>query len=105
LPVDLKRILDLATAAVQVHGVTDYHAKNVVAIERLKSEFKGKVELIPFPAAVLRDLRKMAVEVIRDRADKSPMAKKVHASFTKFQSQLGVWDTFAEGAYHQLLRG
>jgi TRAP-type mannitol/chloroaromatic compound transport system substrate-binding protein len=105
LPADLKRILDLATAAVQVHGFMDYHAKNVVAIERLKTEFKGKVELVQFPAPVLRDLKKMAVEVIRERSEKSPMARKVHASLTKFQAQLGVWDHVAESAYHQLLKG
>jgi hypothetical protein len=30
------------------------------------------------------------------------MARKVHASFTKFQA-LGPWDHVAEGAYHQLV--
>ena len=97
LPADLRRILDLATAAVQVHGLADYHAKNVTAIERLKTEFKGKVELVQFLAPVLRDLRKLATEVIRERSEKSPMAKKVHASLTKFQLQLGAWDYFAHG--------
>jgi hypothetical protein len=29
------------------------------------------------------------------------MAKKVHASFTKFQALVGPWDQVAEGAYHQ----
>ena len=105
LPADLRRSLDLATAAVQVHGVMDYHAKNVIAIERLRTEFKSKVELVQFPAPVLRDLRKLATEVIRERSEKSPMAKKVHASLTKFQLQLGTWDHFAQGAYHQLLKG
>ena len=57
LPADLRRILDLATAAVQVHGFMDYHAK------------------------------------------------KVHASFTKFQALVGPWDHVAEGAYHQLVAG
>jgi hypothetical protein len=31
------------------------------------------------------------------------MARKVHASFTKFQALLGPWDRIAEGAYHQLV--
>jgi TRAP-type mannitol/chloroaromatic compound transport system substrate-binding protein len=42
LPVDLQRTLDHAAAAVQVYGLTDYHAKNAIALERLKTEFKGK---------------------------------------------------------------
>jgi TRAP-type mannitol/chloroaromatic compound transport system substrate-binding protein len=105
LPADLRRILDLATVAVQVHGFMDYHAKNVIAIERLRTEYKGKVELVQFPAPVLRDLKKLAIEVIREQSEKSPMARKVSASSTKFQLQLGPWDHVAQGTYHQFLKG
>jgi TRAP-type mannitol/chloroaromatic compound transport system substrate-binding protein len=104
LSADLRRILDIATAAVQVHGLADYDAKNAVAIERLRSEFKGKAELIQFPAAVLRDLRKMTIEVVRERAETSPIARKVHASFSRFQAQRALWEQVAPGAYHQLLK-
>jgi TRAP-type mannitol/chloroaromatic compound transport system substrate-binding protein len=103
LPVDLQRTLDHAVAAVQVYGLTDFHAKNAVALEKLKTEFKGKVELTQLPAAVLRDLKKLAAEVVKEEADKSPMAKKVYASFTKFQALVGPWDHVAEGAYHQFV--
>ena len=89
LPVDLRRTLDHATAAVQVYGRTDYHAKNTIALERLKTEFKGKVELLQLPAPLLRDLKKLAAEVVKEESEKSPMATKVYASFTKFQAQHG----------------
>ena len=105
LPVDLRRTLDHAAAAVQVYGLSDYHAKNAVALERLKSEFKGKVEVLQLPAPVLRDLRKLSVEVIREESEKTPMARKVHASFAKFQALVGPWDHVAEGAYHQFVAG
>jgi TRAP-type mannitol/chloroaromatic compound transport system substrate-binding protein len=101
LPVDLQRTLDHAVAAVQVYGLTDFHLKNAAALAQLRAEFKGKVELTQLPAPVLRDLKKLAAEVVREEADKSPMAKKVHASFTKFQALVGPWDQVAEGAYHQ----
>jgi len=104
LPSDLRRILDLAAAATQIHGLLDFHGKNAVAIERIRTELKGKVELVQFPAPVLRDLKKLAGGVIREQSEKSPMAKKVHASFTRFQALLGTWENVAEGAYHQLLR-
>src|SRR6266581_5407986 len=55
LPVDLRRMLDHATAAVHVYGLSDFHLKNAIALERLKTEFKGKVEIVQFPAPVLRD--------------------------------------------------
>jgi TRAP-type mannitol/chloroaromatic compound transport system substrate-binding protein len=102
LPVDLRRTLDYAAAAVQVYGSAEYHAKKAIALERLKTDFKGKVEVIPLPVPVLRDLKKLAAEVVRDESEKTPMARKVHASFTKFQALVGPWDRVAEGAYHQL---
>ena len=103
LPVDLRRTLDHAVAAVQVYGLTDFHMKNAIALERLKTEFKGKVEVLQFPVPVLRDLKKIAAEVVREESEKTPMARKVYASFTKFQALVGPWDHVAEGAYHQFV--
>ena len=103
LPVDLRSTLDHAVAALQVYGLTDYHTKNAVALERLKTEFKGKVEILQLPTPVLRDLRKLSTEVVREESEKTPMARKVHASFTKFQALVGPWDHVAEGAYHQFV--
>jgi TRAP-type mannitol/chloroaromatic compound transport system substrate-binding protein len=105
LPVDLQRTLDHAAAAVHVYGLTEHHTKNAIALERLKAESKGKMEVLPFPAPVLRDLRKLAAEVVRAESEKTPMARKVHASFTKFQALVGPWDQVAEGAYHRLVAG
>ena len=105
LPVDLRRMLDHAVGAVQVYGFTDYHVKNAVALEHLRTEFKGKVEILQLPTPVLRDLKKLATDVAREESEKSPMARKVHASFTKFQALVGPWDHIAEGAYHQLVAG
>ena len=105
LPVDLRQTLDHAAAAVHVYGVADFHTKNAIALERLKTEFKGKVEILPLPSPVLRDLKKLATEVIKEESEKTPMARKVHASFTKFQTLVGPWDRVAEGAYHQFVGG
>jgi TRAP-type mannitol/chloroaromatic compound transport system substrate-binding protein len=105
LPADLRRMLDHAAAAVQVYGLTDFHVKNAIALERLKTEFKGKVEVLRLPAPVLGDLKKLSAEVVREESEKTPMARKVHASFTKFQALVGPWDHVAEGAYHQFVSG
>jgi len=103
LPVDLRQTLDHGAAAVQLHGLADYHAKNAIALERLRTEFKSKVAIVQFPTTVLRDLKKLAVEVIREESEKTPMARKVYASFTKFQALVGPWDRVAGSAYHQLV--
>ena len=103
LPTDLRRMLDHAAAAVQVYARAEHHAKNAIALERLRTEFKGKVEVLQLPPGVLRDLRKIAADVLREESEKTPMARKVHASFTKFQALVSPWDRIAEGAYQQLV--
>jgi TRAP-type mannitol/chloroaromatic compound transport system substrate-binding protein len=103
LPVDLRRTLDHAAAAVQVYGLAQFHARNAMALQKLDTEFKGKVEVLPLPTSMLRDLRKLAAEVVREESEKTPMARKVHASFTKFQALIGPWDHVAEGAYRRLV--
>ena len=103
LSADLQRILDHAVTAVSVYGLSEYEAKNAIALEKLKTEYKGKVEILALPPAVLRDLRKLAAEVLKQESEKSPMARKVYASFTKFQTQLGGWRQISEAAYHQFV--
>ena len=105
LPADLRRILDHAVAAAQLYGLSEYHAKNAIALERLRTEFKGKVEVLQLPIPVLHDLRKISAEVVREQSERTPIARKVHASFTKFQGLVGPWDHVAESAYHQLVAG
>jgi TRAP-type mannitol/chloroaromatic compound transport system substrate-binding protein len=61
--------------------------------------------VLPFPTPVLRDLKKLSVEVVREESEKTPLARKVHASFTKFQALVGPWDRVAEDAYHQFVAG
>ena len=105
LPVDLRRTLDHAAAATQVYGLNDFHAKNAIALGRLRTEFKGKIEIVQLPVPVLRELKKLAVEVVKEESEKTSMARKVHASFTKFPALVGPWDHVAEGAYHQFVAG
>jgi TRAP-type mannitol/chloroaromatic compound transport system substrate-binding protein len=103
LPADLRHALDHAAAAVHVYGSTDFHVRNAIALERLKTEFKDKVEIVPLPGSTLRDLRKLATDVVREESERTSMARKVHASYTKFQAQLSGWARISEGAYHQLV--
>jgi TRAP-type mannitol/chloroaromatic compound transport system substrate-binding protein len=103
LPIDLQRTVDHAVSAGSVYGLMEYEAKNVIALEKLKTEYKDRVEIRQLPAPVLRDLKKLAAEVVKQESETSPMAKKVYASFTKFQKELRGWSHISEGAYHQFV--
>ena len=74
-----------------------------MALEKLKMEFKGKVEVLPLPAPVLRDFKRLASQMVREESEKSPMATKVYASYTRFQAQHTGWSRVSEGAYQQFV--
>jgi TRAP-type mannitol/chloroaromatic compound transport system substrate-binding protein len=103
LPMDLRRALDYAAQVVSSWALAENEAKNALALRRLRTEFKGRVEILPFPAEVMAGLKKLAAEVLREESQKSPMAKKVHAAYTDFQQLLQGWSRISEAAYHQLV--
>ena len=65
LPADLKGIIDYACQSMQVHTFMEYEWKNTIALQKLKTDFKGKVELVAFSNAILRDLKKLSDDVIK----------------------------------------
>jgi TRAP-type mannitol/chloroaromatic compound transport system substrate-binding protein len=105
LPVDLRRIVDHAAAATWAYTIPEWEAKNAIALEKLRTEYKSKVEILALPTPILRDLRKVSADVVRQEADKSAMAKRVYVSFTRFQAQVGAWGQYSEGAYQRLIAG
>ena len=100
LPADLKSIVDQACQGVQVTGLNEYECKNTVALQKLKTDFKSKVEILPLSASTLKELKKLSDQVIKEESEKSPMAKKAYASVNKFESQLNDWRLLSEAAYH-----
>jgi TRAP-type mannitol/chloroaromatic compound transport system substrate-binding protein len=103
LPVDLQRILDYTCTAMHTLEYHEYDAKNIVALQKLRTEFKSKVEIVPFPADVLKEFRKLSAEVTKEESEKSAIAKKTYESYNKFQAALHPWHLMSEGGYHTLL--
>ena len=91
----------LQGSAEQLARLVDEGSGGRFALERLKAEFQGKVEVVQLPAPVLRDLKKLASQVVREESEKSPMATKVYGSYMKFQAQHTGWSRISEGAYQQ----
>lgn len=98
LPKDLQHILDAACAESEVWVLSQFDGQNGAALQTLIN--KHKVEMIKFPDAVLTGLLKLAEEVRQEEAAKSPMAKKVNDSFSRFQQVVGSWGSISEKAYY-----
>jgi TRAP-type mannitol/chloroaromatic compound transport system substrate-binding protein len=105
LPADLRRIIDEACASIQVSGLMEYDYKNAFALQKLRTEYKGKVEILALSAETLKDLKKLTVEVLKEESEKTPAAKKVYASVVKFEGLVRDWSHLAEGSYQNLIAG
>jgi TRAP-type mannitol/chloroaromatic compound transport system substrate-binding protein len=81
----------------------DYDAKNAIALQKLRTDFKAKVEILQLSNDTRKELRKLTVEVLKEESDKTPQAKKVAASIAKFQAVNHDWSALGEGSYQAQL--
>jgi len=103
LPVDIQRILDYACTAMHTLEFGEYDAKNIIALAKLRAEFKAKVEILPIPVDVMRELKKLAIQVNKEESEKSAIARKTYESYNKFAAGLHPWDLMSEAAYQNLI--
>ena len=103
LPVEIQHMLDYSTQAFNTVVFMEYFTRNSQGLKRLQTDFKGKVELVRLPDPMLKEFKKLAIEVNREESEKSPMARKVAASYNKFMDLIGDWSLISEGSYYSLL--
>lgn len=104
LPADFKRALDAAALATQTLSIGEYAVKNAAAMQKLLTEFKGKVEVTRLPEALVEQFRTLAAQAVQQESARSPLAKKVATSYARFQALTGDWARVSEGGYYTLLK-
>jgi TRAP-type mannitol/chloroaromatic compound transport system substrate-binding protein len=94
---DLQAIVKIAAQAANLDLLSEYTARNNAALESLVNEHK--VDLRPFPDEVLKQLHKIADEVVAEVAAKDAQSQKVYDSFIKYRDQVVKWTEVSEHAY------
>ena len=97
LPLDLKEIIEVAAAKVNVTMLAAFEAKNTEYFFKMKKE--GKVQFRQFSDEILQTLRKYTDEAISDITSSNEMAKKVYDSYMSFKKNIYEWDLMAEKNY------
>jgi TRAP-type mannitol/chloroaromatic compound transport system substrate-binding protein len=97
LPPDLQQIVLTCCRAVNEQMLAEFTARNSEALQTLVNEHG--VQLRPFPADVLKRLRELSVEVIREGAARDPLYARVLESLQSFQARSSVYLKVAEEAY------
>ena len=101
LPGELRMILDAVAAETNLWSLCQFEAGNGAALQELITQHK--VNLVQFPAPLMDDLRKLAMETLEEEADKDAPSRKVHEAFKKFKEQVGIWGTVADDAYFNVI--
>ncbi len=100
LPDDLKAIVEAATYRSNMWMLSEFEAKNNAALKELIDVHK--VELRQFPEEVLKELKKLAKEVLEEVAAGDEMSKKAYTSFLEFQKNIYGWNKLTEEPYQKL---
>lgn len=96
LPEDLKQIVSIACQAGTVNMTSEMAARSGIALTRLKNDLK--VDIRPFPDDVLKGLKDISKQVIRDAAAVDTLSRKLLESLEKFQQEQAAYTDIAEGA-------
>jgi TRAP-type mannitol/chloroaromatic compound transport system substrate-binding protein len=75
----------------------EYTARNNKALTELID--KHNVDLRKLPDSVLRELKKITEEVMKDFIADDPMAQKVYKSYSEFKEQVINYHRISEKAY------
>jgi TRAP-type mannitol/chloroaromatic compound transport system substrate-binding protein len=94
---DLKDIIEVAAAKVNITMLSAFEAKNTEYFFKMKKE--GKVQFRQFSDEILEALRKFTDEAISDITSSNAMAKKVYESYMSFKKNIYEWDFMAEKNY------
>ncbi|ALG67577.1 TRAP transporter substrate-binding protein [Beggiatoa leptomitoformis] len=102
LPPDLQKIVESAASSLNVTMYAEFEASNNKALRELKEKYK--VQILPFPADVLKELHRLTKEVLAEEAGKDPLFKKVYDSFLAFQADNDAWTVVSDDAYSNALK-
>ena len=97
LPDDLRAMMKYASRAVNQEMLDEYTARNNNALIELVE--KHGVSLRKLPNDVLRELKKVSDEVMKEFVAKDDMAKKVYDSYSNFKEDVVNYHNISEKAY------
>jgi TRAP-type mannitol/chloroaromatic compound transport system substrate-binding protein len=97
LPEDLQAMVRIASQAINDDMLAEFTARNNAALRTLVDEHG--VELRRLPDDVLKALRDVSKDVVREAAGDDPLAKEIYASYMAFYESVRSYHALSEQAY------
>jgi TRAP-type mannitol/chloroaromatic compound transport system substrate-binding protein len=89
LPADLRAIVEAAAGASAMEYYADYAYHNATTLQPLVAEHG--LELRLFPDDVVEALGRTSLEVLAELGERTPLTRRIHASYTAFRAQANVY--------------
>ncbi|WP_455207055.1 TRAP transporter substrate-binding protein [Kaarinaea lacus] len=96
---DLKKVIEVAAASTSIWMLSQFEARNLEALRKLKEEYK--VEVLPFPDDVIGALKGFTKEVLEEQSATDPEFKKVYEAYSAFSKDNDGWNLLSEAAYQR----
>ena len=96
LPDDLKLVIDIACKAINLDMLSDYTAKNNLALQFLKSE---DISILKFPNEVLTKLKVISDEILKEISLTDDITNEVYKSYTSFKENVEPWTNISDKSY------
>ncbi|MAR77798.1 MAG: ABC transporter substrate-binding protein [Gammaproteobacteria bacterium] len=96
LPDDLKLIIDISCKAINIDMLSDYTAKNNLALKFFESE---NIEIIKFPEDVLNKLEIISNDILKEISTTDEITKEIYTSYIKFKNDVSDWTNISDAAY------
>ena len=96
LPEDLRLIIDISCKAINIDMLSDYTAKNNLALQFLKSK---DIKILKFPDEVLIKLKGISKEILTEISKTDSITQEVYNSYMKFNENVSPWTDISDKAY------
>lgn len=98
LPSDLQEIVRSAASRLNEWMLAEFDAQNSIYLKMLYEDEKTDVRKLP--DEVLRQLRKVGLEVMEETAQINALTRKVYDSFAAFRKQIKPWSDISERSFY-----
>lgn len=98
---DLQAILRAASLRMNHWMLSAFEAQNATYLQKLIDD--ENVSVRTFPEDVMRQLKAITNDILREMTEQDPFSKKVYDSYMNFKDQVKVWAEHSEALYYRNL--
>lgn len=101
LPEDLQLIVETVATSISQKLYSQMEFYNQRALKELRTN--KNVEILPFPADVLAELRDLTEETLNEEAAKNPKFQTVYKAYKEFREDYADWNAISDNAFQKTL--